>query len=320
MKRKRIDRLTCERARAFPIERALAKLGYFPAISTEKEAWFLSPFRLEAQASFKVSKELNRWYDHGAGKGGKVIDLVCLVKGYSVKETLQFLNTGRTSFSFHQQHAFENGLHDRNTLTVIDVRPLAHAALQRYILSRGISMTVASKFCREVHYMFRQRRYFAIGLGNNSGGWELRNKYLKNCSSPKDITHIRNGNTKLIVTEGIFDLLSILELYENSECDYDFLVMNSTAFVRKAMEIIKKYTIIELYLDNDDNGKRTARMLIESSGNCRDRSSLFKGFKDINDYRMAGGMYENGQGIQDVSLLPQRRSCLAPDGRKEGKK
>ncbi|MGC1633394.1 MAG: hypothetical protein WA749_14895, partial [Gelidibacter sp.] len=39
--------------------------------TTEKEAWFLSAFRPEAQTSFIVSKNKNRWYDHGEGVGGK---------------------------------------------------------------------------------------------------------------------------------------------------------------------------------------------------------------------------------------------------------
>ncbi|GBF21147.1 MULTISPECIES: hypothetical protein [Arenibacter] len=88
MHNKRTFRTRCETARDFPIERALAKFGHFPTRTSVKEAWFLSPFRSETQASFKVSKELNRWYDHGAGKGGNVIDLVCIVNGSSVRETL----------------------------------------------------------------------------------------------------------------------------------------------------------------------------------------------------------------------------------------
>jgi hypothetical protein len=46
-------------------------------------------------------------------------------------------------------------------------------------------------------------------LKSEPGGWEPRNRYYKSSSSLKDITHIKNGNKKLIVTEGIFDLLSI---------------------------------------------------------------------------------------------------------------
>ena len=59
MKEKIENSLSCERARAFPIEKALAKLGHFTTTSTEKEAWFLSPLRTETQASFKVTKKLN---------------------------------------------------------------------------------------------------------------------------------------------------------------------------------------------------------------------------------------------------------------------
>ena len=55
MDEQRTNGLSCERARAFPIEKALAKLGHFPTTTNEKEAWFLSPFRSETQASFKVS-------------------------------------------------------------------------------------------------------------------------------------------------------------------------------------------------------------------------------------------------------------------------
>ncbi len=115
MKKERTNRLTCERARAFPIEKALAKLGHFPTRTTEKEAWFLSPFRSETQASFKVSKKLNRWYDHGAGKGGNVIDLICQINKSSVREALKFLEQGQTSFSFQQQPSLESRRIARHT-------------------------------------------------------------------------------------------------------------------------------------------------------------------------------------------------------------
>ncbi|MCB0458954.1 MAG: DNA primase, partial [Flavobacteriaceae bacterium] len=64
------------------------------------EAWFLSPFRSESQASFKVSKTKNRWYDHGTGIGGNVIDLVIQLMKCTVQEALNFLNNDLSSFSF----------------------------------------------------------------------------------------------------------------------------------------------------------------------------------------------------------------------------
>ncbi|MCG2462810.1 toprim domain-containing protein [Flavobacteriaceae bacterium F89] len=287
MKKERTHRLSCERARAFPIERALAKLGHFPARTTDKEAWYLSPFRPEAQASFKVSKRLNRWYDHGAGIGGNVIDLVIRLKDCTVQEALDFLKDLPTSFSFQQQlfKKPENTDH----IEIVKVQALHHFGAIDYLASRGIRLGTARTVCREVTYTFKGRHYFAIGILNNSRGWELRNKYFKNSSSPKDLTYIKNGNHKLIVTEGMFDLLSIMETDKGLQEEYDLLVLNSTALVKRAMGYLDGYTRIELYLDNDDSGKRTAKTLMENNKDCIDRSGLYKGFKDINEWIVSGG-------------------------------
>lgn len=318
MKEKRTNSLSCERARAFPIEKALAKLGHFPTASTEKEAWFLSPLRTETQASFKVSKKLNRWYDHGAGKGGNVIDLICQITNSSVKEALKIIQEDQISFSFQQQPSIEKEHED--TIKVLYARSIRHFGLIRYLTERKISMSTASLYCKEVHYKFKGRNYFAIGLKNDSGGWELRNKYFKNSASPKDITHIKNEKKRLIVTEGMFDLLSILESYKEMKAKYDFLVLNSTAFAVKAMNIMARYDQIELYLDNDGTGRKATRNFINYSKNCVDRSSLYQGYKDINEWLTSNAKKEFGQQRQDVFLLSQKQSCFAPDGCKEFKK
>ena len=282
MTKKTTNGLSCERARAFSIEKALAKLGHFPTRSTEKEAWFLSPIRSETQASFKVSKKLNRWYDHGAGRGGNIIDLICLIKKTSVKETLNWLEKGQISFSFHQQPFLKE--QNNMGLQLLHVQPIRHYDLVKYLLERRISISTASKLCHEVHYMHKGRRYFAIGLKNISGGWELRNKHYKRSTSPKDISHIKNGREKLIVTEGMFDMLSILETNKNLQEAYDFLVLNSTAFVSKAIKLVDEYSCVELYLDTDNNGKKTAETLKGYSKNWKDQSVLYSEVKDINEW------------------------------------
>ncbi|WP_082591119.1 toprim domain-containing protein [Sediminicola sp. YIK13] len=318
MKEKRTTGLSCERARTFPIEKALAKLGHFPTTTNEKEAWFLSPFRSEAQASFKVSKRLNRWYDHGEGTGGNVIDLVCKMRQCTVKEALRIIGEDKNSFLFQQQPSFK--VEQQDKIFVKEVKELTHYALRGYLSSRSISTTTAKKYISEVHYSFKNKNYFAIGFKNDSGGWELRNKYYKNCSSPKDITHIKKGNKKLMVTEGVFDLLSLLSYNEILEEDCDFLVLNSTAFVSKATKIIQDYLTINLYLDNDSNGKRTTQKMIKNSINCLDRSMLYEGFKDMNEWLIGNARKGLGQEARDVSLLPQKQTRFTPDGRKVKKK
>jgi len=318
MKTEGTNKLSCERARAFPIERALAKLGHFPTRTTTKEAWFLSPFRSETQASFKVCKKRNRWYDHGAGKGGNVIDLICQTTKGTVQEALEFIQKETTLFSFQQQPILrkENCIDDKVLIT--KVKAIEHPALLDYLKSRAVNIQIAKKYVKEVHYTFKGKPYFAIGLKNGSGGWELRNKYLKNCTAPKDVTHIQNGHKKLTVTEGMFDLLSIVSYIGVLEQESDFLILNSTVLIQKAMSISKGYPTVELYLDNDSNGRSVTETLMEHRG-AKDMSSIYKGYKDMNEWQAANTEYAIGQGIQDVFLLPQKQTCFTPDGRKERK-
>tara|TARA_R110002050_G_scaffold289729_1_gene442669 strand:- start:111 stop:974 length:864 start_codon:yes stop_codon:yes gene_type:complete len=281
MKKERTIKLTCESARAFPIEKALAKLGHFPTKESDKEAWFLSPFRSETQASFKVSKKLNRWYDHGIGKGGNVIDLICLINNSSVREALEWFQNGQNSFSF-QPPLFKEDKQDK--IEIKYVKELGHFALREYVMKRGISILTARKLCKEVHYRFKDNMYFALGLKNNSGGWELRNKYYKNSSSPKDVTHLQNGNSRLIVTEGMFDMMSLMELDKNLMEEVDLLILNSLGFIDKTFEMFNPYESIALYLDNDHAGRSAVKLIMQHQSKCTDRSNLYENFKDVNGW------------------------------------
>ncbi len=57
----------------------LASLGYTPTKQQGNKLWYLSPFRQESHASFKVNSDRNQWYDFGIGKGGNIIDLAELL-------------------------------------------------------------------------------------------------------------------------------------------------------------------------------------------------------------------------------------------------
>ena len=128
MKRKK---LSCESARKIPIVKALGFLGHLPTRNSEKEAWFLSPLRSETQASFKVSKTLNCWYDHGLGKGGNCIDLVCELSKVSVSGALEILaqvNTANDKLSIREQNnSKESGIEIKK------VQFIQHPALVQYL-------------------------------------------------------------------------------------------------------------------------------------------------------------------------------------------
>ena len=162
MKRK----INCETARNFSIVKALEKLGHFPKKTTEKEAWFLSPFRSETQASFKVSKTKNRWYDHGEGIGGNVIDLVCKVLKCSIKDALMFLSGSIPMNIIEQQLQCDTtaiNLMTGTNIKIIKVQDIIHPALIQYLNSRDNSIAIANSYCKEVWYQYKDHQIFAIG-------------------------------------------------------------------------------------------------------------------------------------------------------------
>lgn len=128
----------------------LASLGHTPVKQQGNKLWYLSPFRTERQASFKVNTELNQWYDFGIGKGGNIIALAEeLYKSSDVSYLIRQIERNVPSCVHSlpipctkkesQQHEqpFEN----------LKVLSLAHPALTRYLHERCIDMEVATAVC-----------------------------------------------------------------------------------------------------------------------------------------------------------------------------
>ncbi|NJW55340.1 DNA primase, partial [Salinimicrobium sp. CDJ15-91] len=122
----------CEEARSISIFETLIKMGHIPTRKSQKEAWFLSPLRSETEASFKISFRLNRWYDFGIGKGGNVIDLVCLILNCSVAEALAYLSEGiPVSNSSLNSQIRSKEIEPANKIWKI--LPIEHKMLKRYL-------------------------------------------------------------------------------------------------------------------------------------------------------------------------------------------
>ncbi|MFN4764569.1 toprim domain-containing protein [Gillisia sp. Q332] len=269
-------------ARTICIVKTLAKLGHYPTRESEKEAWFLSPLRSETQASFNVSLIKNLWYDFGTGKGGNVIDLVMLLENCSFQDAEDFLSDPGISFSFSP----EIPVAKKNKTAVIDmvqVQGISHPALSEYLRSRGIPLAVGNAYCKEIRYGFQGREFFSLGVQNHLGGWELRNKYFKGSCSPKSYTHLKNGSCKLLVTEGMFDLLSLAVLEKELMDTSDVIILNSVAFLAKIQTHIPEYDQVFLYLDNDSAGDSATRELLTRFENITDKRTSYKNFKDLNE-------------------------------------
>lgn len=276
------QKLQCETARDISITDFLKSSGFPPVRENQNSAWYLSPIRSENKASFKVSKILNRWYDHGIGKGGNIIDLVIgMNNNCSVQEALSILGRTEPSFSFQQQNTFAV-LKAGKEIRVDKVLPIQHPALLRYLKNRKVNPAKVCKYARQVHYSLKGSNYFAIGLENVSGSWELRNPYYKNAASPKDYSFFSTSKKLLSITEGMFDFFSLLTLYPGLPQQSDFLVLNSVSFIDRIQKIALPYSKVALYLDNDPAGKRATLKLMDGLSNSVDMSAIYGNKKDLN--------------------------------------
>lgn len=276
-------------AREILIEKVLQNLGCEPTKSNENESWYLSPFRIEKTASFKLNRKINRWFDHGEQKGGNVIDLVIEKFGFNVNEALSYLKKFDTFFSFQKQICETVTKELKSTNQVERIIPVKHVALVQYLKSRQIHSSKNIKQLNEIHYSINEKNYFALGFQNKSQGWEIRSKYVKICLGKKDISLIHNGSKTLRVYEGFFDYLSFIQIRGNLKMeDSDYLILNSVALVVKNISVLSDYDFIELYLDNDTTGDKYTSLVMGKFKNAKDCRVLFDGFKDLNECLLSG--------------------------------
>ncbi len=270
-------------AREIPIEKILKNLGLQPTKSNETDSWYLSPFRVEKTASFKLNLKLNRWYDHGEQVGGNSIDFVVAKFGFSIPEALNYLEQFNSFFSFHQQ-VFES-VQEESKPKILKVKPIEHFALIQYLESRGIENYQKEYCLKEVYYSIKTKSYFAIGFENRSTGFELRSKYAKLCLGKKDVTIISNQSQILRIFEGFFDYLSFQEIRDTKKLELsDYLILNSVALIHKNLDLLSGYQSIELYLDLDEAGDKHTNLILEKFENAVDCRALFSPFKDLNEW------------------------------------
>jgi hypothetical protein len=259
-------------------------LGHEPTKVRKDDYWYLSPLRNEKTASFKVNRKLNRWYDHGLGKGGSLIDFGIEYHHCTISELLVKLS-GRFSFQkpviLHPEIANK----PEQGIEILEDSRLSSFALLNYLRQRHIPVEIAEKYCREVRYDLNGKTWYGIGFKNDSGGWEIRNPYFKGSSSPKDITTFRNGKDEASVFEGFIDFLSFITIHKNiPENNQDFVVLNSVSFFEKARPFMEQHWAVRLYLDRDTTGQRITRRALSMNERYIDESKLYKNHKDLNDW------------------------------------
>ena len=260
------------------------KLGCKSTKKRGKEVWFHAPYRSDSTPSFCVNTEKNIFNDFGAGVGGDIFTLA----GLMINST-DFMAQARyiSEVTNNPIERSEPPMYEHEPtmpqFTDVEIRPLGHPALLAYLRERSIPSDIATANCVEIHYRLHDKPYFAVGFPNESGGYEIRNRFFKGSIPPKAVSLIRHGSATVNVYEGFMDFLSGLTLgYGRTE---DNLVLNSVANKEKAYRHLDGYEQIKCCLDNDKAGQQCLEALQKRFGEkVKDISVVFRPCKDVNEY------------------------------------
>lgn len=257
------------------IEAYLASKGIFPAKRYRNYLIYHAPYRPDRTPSMKV--ENDQWFDFGLGEGG---GLKQLQQKMGEVANLFYQETGNT-------HEFASG--SENTMRLNYTKDIGtNKVLNQYLRSRGISIPIAKKYCREVYYSNGNKKFFAIGLPTiNPDSFALRNKDFKG-NLGSGVSFFSNGciGKRLLVFEGCFSMLSFWQMFKDFQnlLGGDVLVLNSLSNKNKVDDYASSYQQISLYLDNDLAGKKATNELLNKYSDAEDVSPLYENVNDLNDH------------------------------------
>ncbi|MCC5612963.1 toprim domain-containing protein [Nostoc sp. CHAB 5834] len=276
---------TIQQVKNIPITDYLSSIGITPAQKIGHQWFYFSPKTNEKSPSLAVDPHKNVFFDwSGLGKG----DILSLVQYLSDCTFLEAVQTLEHFLSIPVTTPFFFGgissTYESTGVEIVNVKPLQHPALKQYVEKRGISVSIASRYLRQVHYLAKGKEYFALGFPNDSGGYEIRSQYFKGSFSPKAITTFSSTNSAtLLLFEGFFDFLSALEYYRKPVLPASVIVLNSLTHLYKILPDLKNYKKVSSFLDSDEAGYKALQKVKSVTANVTDFSSIYNGFKDFNE-------------------------------------
>lgn len=294
--------MNCEQANKIPLETVLKSMGYkaLGKHSGGSEQWFENPLRTERTPSFSVNHQKNVWQDLGTDKGGSVIDLVMEYGNTNVSGALAWLSNhiGGTSLpQIKTQHSTGEFEQKKARYEVRKSGVIMNPALMGYVEQRGISQKVAREHLKEVRYFDTEteKEFFGLGMQNVSGGWSIRNKYMKTVIAPNGFADVRgNGEVSNTVNvfEGMFDYLSYLMMTDQTDARMRCIVLNSTKMAKQAADFIRNDITVHhvvLWLDNEPEGSKASEAVQQATEQFTalphavyDARDTFYGFEDLN--------------------------------------
>lgn len=297
-------------AKKLNLPEIMSRLGHEPIRikNNGNEYWYNSPFRVEKDASFHTSFLGGKWIWNDFGdSGGTVIDFILKHENFGddIPRALKYLDglygkvgaiiKSKPSFSFQQQPSKILENNNDKELEFISANKIQNPIILKYLTEeRHINKDLTHKYLEEVRYknLTTQKEYFAFGMKNESGGYEIRvasDKYkFKSSLIEKDITLIKGFKTNRVVNifEGMTDFVSLLTMMKTDNLYGDSILMHSVKSYERTLSMIQKvgYNSVNTFLDNDKSGREyTAKFKSDLGDLVSNQSEQFLPFVDINE-------------------------------------
>ena len=293
---------TISRIKKMPIVDFLRSLQLEPAERSGQQFFYFSPFRKENTPSFAVHPVKNCWFDHGADKGGDVIDLAMQLLEVDFQTAVQMLDQVSLNPQVNRAVADKQQESDRprrakavkTTLQVNRVEEFKSSILLAYLMQRKINVNLLTAsnqtllYLKEVYYSVegKDREYFALGWRNSAGDYELRSKKFQGfVGKTKTFTYIRGRVPGIAIFESFIDYFSALTYFNKPTLGYDILILNSTRLVKHTLELVMAQPELHFFLDNDAAGLTALRYYQKQCKGIpmHNHSHLYANYKDFND-------------------------------------
>ena len=247
----------------------------------------------------KISVSEKGWREFKSGRKGGIIKALEDFQGLNWLEALHWLNEFNKNSGKYveireqiQEPAAKAHTYEECRVTMV-ITP-NNSNLFRYFESRGISRETLCKYTKQIHFVTSEgKKIYGIGWKNVSGGYEVKNEGIKSRKiGVSDITIINENGKKIIVFEGMCDLLSMIEILKSKKRnpdDFCLICLNSTSNTDKFIAGKKeKNKEIFLCLDGDIAGDEATEKIINSIPDAidiREKFHIFLGANnDLNDY------------------------------------
>ncbi|QEM07840.1 hypothetical protein DIU31_031675 [Mucilaginibacter rubeus] len=274
----------------------LARLGYQPAHNSGREILYRNVLHEDGKKpSLCVNDNLGMWYDHGTGKGGNVIDFgLAFWPGLEIKEVCGKLHEIMEQAIPAAVSILKPSRRKRHKTLIqpyyrVDkVCDLGKTPSIRLFLEKRGIWEEAQGILQEVHYhsvhaKLQPRQFFAAGHRNDSGSWQVRNKYFKGCLGNKGLTLLTGDSRRLCVFKDIFDYLSWK--HDHPELPDSALIINSYSLLAAAIKTAMRYPAISVYFDHTPEGHQSLRQFITELPYAADGTPAFSGHHDYSEKR-----------------------------------